>query len=90
MHQGKSFPSRKNNPYAAIGVGGLRQGHRLWGIVGRLGSWLWLNGEVGRESPQRSLILTILSSDRPVCSPVFLPATIEPRSRFHVEINKAT
>ncbi len=41
--------SLKNNPYAAIGDGGLRRGNLLWGIVGRLGSWLGLDGEVGRN-----------------------------------------
>ena len=53
--------SRKWNPYAAIGVGGLRRGHRLWGIVGRLGSWL--GREVGRERPQRELRRLALDGD---------------------------
>ncbi len=45
--------SQQRRPYVI--VRGLRRGHRLGGIVGRLGSWLGLDGEVRREGPRREL-----------------------------------
>ena len=61
--------SRKWNPYTAIGVGGLRRGHRLWGIVGRLGSWLGMDGEVGRKVQKRDLGRLALDGDSDRDSP---------------------
>ncbi len=66
MHQGKSFHGRHHGAsklqktplcyYTGQG------GHRLWGSIGRLGSWFGLDG-VGQENPQIELRRLALDGD---------------------------
>ena len=69
MHQRKSFYCRHHGeiklekcPYVANRVGGHKRRHRPWGIIGRLGSWLGLDG-VGRTGPQIKLRRLALDGD---------------------------